>query len=254
MKQLIFMSALTLASAMAGEATAACSGTQITDTAGTHETATATFLASTAAGQWVTIAGLTFTTTAARSNTIMASAFAGLSNGATTGPATAYGTYAGTFTGWTTGAAASNKVTFTNAGYGNVPDIGTITSASSNAIKPSSTTVNGTGAGISLGNLLTGNTVCVGSAGNWQAQEFHKSGGNLIDFKKGASDPVDPTALVGTWSITGTGTAARVNYTYGAPPTYNNAVWDHSNGTYSFCNQLGTETPVIYIKSGQVGC
>lgn len=255
MKQLIFTSALILASAMAGEATAACSGTQVTDAgASTQETAAITFQPM-VKNQTITIAGLTYKVTAnlGRTAAQVADAFKGLANGNTTGSTAGLtgGTYSGTFTGWsTTSTTAGSPRTFYSAPpFGNVTDITTATTGPAITV----VTTQGTN-GTTLSALLTNNTVCVGSAGNWQAQEYHQSGGNLIDFKKGASDPVDPTASVGSWSLSGTGTAARVNYNYGVAPIYNNAVWDHGNGTYSFCNQLGTETPVIYIKSGQVGC
>ena len=255
MKQLIFMSALTLASALTGEAMAACSGAQVLDTAGTHETANTAFTGLTN-GQWVTVGGLTFTATGTRTNAQVAGAYANLGNGATSGPATGLGTYSGTLTGWTTGAAtgtpAANKVLFTNVAYGNVTNITLV--GSTGTVKPSASTTDGTGTGIALGTLLTGNTVCVGSAGNWQAQEFHKSGSDLIDWKKGGSDPIDPRKSVGSWSITGTGAAARVNYNYGVAPIYNDAVWDHGDGTYSFCDQNNNETIASSIKSGQVSC
>jgi hypothetical protein len=64
--------------------------------------------------------------------------------------------------------------------------------------------------------LLTGNTVCGTAAGNTSGnpngrwQEQHVSGGQLIDYKMGASDPKDPTKQVGLWAINGN----TVEYSY----------------------------------------
>lgn len=248
MKQILFTTALIVASAVAGEANAVCSGLQITDTGtGTQEKASVKFRALTA-GQSTTVAGLTFTATTARSDAQVANAYKSLLPGATTGPGVG-GTYSGVLTGWTAASTSNSPRVFTSVLFGNVTDI-VVTSTAT--LKPVVTTTQGAGAP-SMSSLLTGKTVCVGATGNWAAQEFHKSGGDLIDWKKGAGHPTDPTKSVGSWSITGTNTATRVNYTYGAS-TYSNVVWQHNDGTYSFCNQSGNETIPSSIKSGQVGC
>ena len=70
---------------------------------------------------------------------------------------------------------------------------------------------------------LQGHTVCVGSSGNWEAQEEHLAGGLLGDYHSGpnsinaserltANDPAswDPTDRVGTWNTSGN----KVTYTY----------------------------------------
>jgi hypothetical protein len=106
-----------------------------------------------------------------------------------------------------------------------------------------------------LTTLLQGNTVCVPVATQptMTSQEFHQAGGALIDYKRGPSDPVDPTKIVGTWAITGGDRFPSVTYTY--PPsggTYTYSVWDNLNGTHSFCSPnpeiIGT------VISGQVSC
>ena len=252
-KHIIFTSSLIIASALAGEARASCSGIQLTDTGSTSVTESASIIfKNLTRGKAVTIAGLTYTAlpTGTVSATQVSNAFKGLTSGATTGPGTSLGTYSGTLTGWNADSTSSATRAFTSIGTGNVTDITTFTNGSTlgvNITQGSSSTAT------SLGSLLIGNTVCVGTTGHWEAQEFHKSDGNLIDWKKGASDPVDPTKSVGSWSITGTGTSARVNYTYDST-TYSNIVWDHGNSTYSFCNQNGNETMPSYIKTGQGAC
>lgn len=84
---------------------------------------------------------------------------------------------------------------------------------------------------------LSGNTVCVAKGGGgWQNQELHSGGpasGSLIDYKKGPSDPIDPTSTVGTWSISGTGTSTSVTYSYPSGST----------GTYAVCSAQSQPGP-----------
>ena len=104
-----------------------------------------------------------------------------------------------------------------------------------------------------LTTLLAGNTVCVGSANNWQAQEFHQGveRGDLIDWKQGDKSVVDPTAKVGSWNVPVSG--AKVNYTYG-DTTYNDSVYDIGGGSYSFCDQNSNVTIALKIMPKQVSC
>ena len=104
-----------------------------------------------------------------------------------------------------------------------------------------------------LTTLLAGNTVCVGSVNNWQGQDFHKSGGDLIDWKQGTSSVVDPTAKVGSWNVSGADELSKVNYTYGGA-TYNDSVYDIGGGSYSFCDQNSNVTTALKIMPGQVAC
>lgn len=80
---------------------------------------------------------------------------------------------------------------------------------------------------------VSGKTVCAANGGNkWQ--EYHATNFDLIDYKKGPSDPVDKTAKVGTWSTSGTGNGSVVTYNYGSGGTYSYEI--HLNGTqYSLC-------------------
>ncbi len=100
-----------------------------------------------------------------------------------------------------------------------------------------------------LNTTFSNNTVCaMRGADRWQ--EYHRVGGDLIDFKMGPSHAVDPSKKVGTWSVTGSGTAARLAYDYGSGGSYTYQVFDN-NGTYSFCN--GSEM-VVTVRSGQGAC
>ena len=76
-----------------------------------------------AIGSSVTIAGLTYTATAALTSAQVASAYASLAAGAITGSGTANGTYSGTLTGWSSGAVSGSVVNFTSTTAGSVADI-----------------------------------------------------------------------------------------------------------------------------------
>lgn len=80
-----------------------------------------------AAGESVTVAGLTFTAGPMQSLTAteVAEAFASLSDGASTGPSTALGSYSGTLTGFSSGTNTLAALTFTSATpSSNVADLG----------------------------------------------------------------------------------------------------------------------------------
>ena len=82
--------------------------------------------------------------------------------------------------------------------------------------------------GSALTTLVSGNTVCATrGADRWQEQ--HRVGGQLWDFKKGPSDPVDPTSQVGTWAIV----SNDVIHSYTGGPSFTYSI--HGSGPYSFC-------------------
>ncbi|MDD2658798.1 MAG: hypothetical protein PHY54_03835 [Methylococcales bacterium] len=109
-----------------------------------------------------------------------------------------------------------------------------------------------------LAGLLTGNTVCDGSSGNWKGQEWHSgSAGELIDYKHGPSSTNDPSAKIGEWSAAG----GTVTYGYfkdtnnpaAGTATYSYTVWQKADGTYDFCNGGALVTNVT-IQTGQGAC
>ena len=102
-----------------------------------------------------------------------------------------------------------------------------------------------------LATTFTGNTLCM-SRGTERWQEFHQSGGALIDYKKGSNDPIDPTKLVGTWSITGTGSNAMLVHTYGNS-SYSWQVCGVSGGPYTLTGSGGTLTGGT-VLAGQHPC
>jgi hypothetical protein len=108
-----------------------------------------------------------------------------------------------------------------------------------------------------LSALLTNNTVCDATATYdgvvMGIQEEHRNGGELWDFKKGSADPIDPTALVGHWSVSGTGANTVVNYNYlsgdgnGSYRVYANG------GSYDFCNG-SSSVATVTVVGGTAGC
>jgi hypothetical protein len=110
--------------------------------------------------------------------------------------------------------------------------------------------------------LLPGKYVCSKHGGNdWQWQELHvgaagSTSGDLLDYKKGPTDKVDPSKVVGTWAITQQGNTARVTYNYtafGSAGPYAHTVHSNGNGTYSFCGQ-GNQEVVATLQTGTTGC
>jgi hypothetical protein len=89
-----------------------------------------------------------------------------------------------------------------------------------------------------LTSLLSGNSMCQSSPE--VAQEQHVAGGVLQDYKKGPSDPVDPTSTIGSWAVSGSGASTIVTYTYGSNSySYNVFLVSGTAGadgsTYDFC-------------------
>jgi hypothetical protein len=104
-----------------------------------------------------------------------------------------------------------------------------------------------------LRTLLTNITACVGSTPNAQWSEWHNAG-TLVDWKKGRSDPSDPTSTVGTYTIAENGSnGGQVTYTYGSN-SYSYAVQTGSGPVYTFC-PVGSGTALsVTIKPGQGPC
>lgn len=99
---------------------------------------------------------------------------------------------------------------------------------------------------------ISGKTVCA-TLGSQKWQEYHTSGGSLIDYKKGPTHPVDPSKQVGTWGTGGTGGNSLVTYNYGTGGTYSYKI--HFNGgNYTFCGVSGAPTLDVTLLSGQVSC
>lgn len=109
--------------------------------------------------------------------------------------------------------------------------------------------------GAALTALLEGSTVCVPATNQpvMEAQEEHRAGGELWDYKRGPSHAVDPSKRVGTWSVAAdTGRTSSVRYDYGGGKLYSYRVWKNQDGTYSFCST--NPEVVVRIKSGLGPC
>ncbi|MFZ1810534.1 MAG: hypothetical protein WAU04_05035 [Candidatus Nitrotoga sp.] len=103
-----------------------------------------------------------------------------------------------------------------------------------------------------VANAISGKTVCAIS-GSQKWQEYHQSGGNLIDYKKGPTDPIDKTAKVGTWSTSGNGGNSVVTYNYGSGGAYSYKI--HLSGAqYTFCGTSPAPTLDVTLLPGQVSC
>lgn len=111
--------------------------------------------------------------------------------------------------------------------------------------------------GPDLSTLLTGNTACYPAGGPpWTNQELH-SGGNIIDYKKGPSDPVDPSKTIGTYAVTGTDMGV-VTYSYTGGGSFSYEVFGGASlplGNYDFCSGGSPlANGPVKIKSGGGGC
>jgi len=117
-------------------------------------------------------------------------------------------------------------------------------------------TITANGADNQISDHLSGNTVCgtgVGANAGDQWQEWHQSGGALTEYAKGASDPVDPTHDVGSWSTSGMGNNSVVTYSYDGGGNYSFSVHVDDGGTTFFCNG-GAEVAEAFLRSGQQSC
>lgn len=223
-------------------AVCASPATQLTSATGTTETGTVTFNnLNNGGGLSVTVGGLGLTCTSATNAGAVAGFFASLSNGSTGNSLPTGCSKTGSLSGWTSGAASGSSVTFTSVTpNSNVADL-TVSGNPSSAVE-----VQGSP---SLSSSLSLNTVCVGSAGNWQNQEYHAGTGSIIDWKLGTSDPKDPTKTIGSWSLS----VNTVVYSYTGAGSFTYTVWQQTNGSLDFCS--GTSTVVNgTVKAGQGPC
>ena len=71
---------------------------------------------------------------------------------------------------------------------------------------------------LNIKNKVVGNYTCVGTFPHATWNELlsgNANSGNVIDYKLGPTDPIDPTTKVGTYTVSGT-TIGILTYTYGA--------------------------------------
>jgi len=217
-----------------------------------------------AAGQAVTVNGLTFTATAAMTATEVGAAFASIAAGATTGPSTSLGTYSNTFSSdWASGTNSAGVVTFT------AEDEATITDTMATSTAPGRTeTAVITFAALGAGQKATLNGLTFTATAAMTAAQVASAFGGLTS---GDTDGNTTGAALGTYSgtftagfttaawstgatVTTTSTSAYTNATdmviasYGAPdvsvvfdPVSQGLVFTESNGnTVSLATSSGT--------------
>jgi hypothetical protein len=116
--------------------------------------------------------------------------------------------------------------------------------------------------------LLNGRYACVGTFPNATWNERHNgASGPVTDFKKGPSDPVDPSKQVGSFSVTGTSFPGNVQgpgyvtYTYlNGGGTYDYYINNSNNlatttssapaGIYTFCTRTAGTTVDVNVNAG----
>lgn len=92
--------------------------------------------------------------------------------------------------------------------------------------------------------IVVGNYVCVGSYPNAAWNELH-AGGILIDYKKGPKDPVDPSIMVGTYTIAPSAEGGVITYTYNSGSgTYSYHMQPAGGDRYRFCPADGSSQAV----------
>ena len=122
-----------------------------------------------------------------------------------------------------------------------------------------------------LGPLLLNKTVCDATATydtcakhpgpgcivQMGMQEEHRGDGTLWDYKKGSTDPIDPTTQVGTWTVANDNSVnATVSYIYVGPPATTPIPYKvYSTGTgYDFCTVGGSPVASVTLTGIGSGC
>ena len=105
---------------------------------------------------------------------------------------------------------------------------------------------------------VIGKYTCVGASPNASWNEL-LSGGNVVDFKLGAGHPTDPTATVGTYSVSGVNdnaTGGNLNYSYTGGSTFSFNIDTGTGGTaigaspFTFCPVGGGANIVVNVQTG----
>ena len=89
--------------------------------------------------------------------------------------------------------------------------------------------------------VLGNHTVCATNGSeSWQEYHTGTTGGDLVEYALGPSDPVDPTHLEGTWSQSGN----NIIYNYTGGSSYTFELW-LAGGTYYFCDSAGNQIATV---------
>jgi hypothetical protein len=106
--------------------------------------------------------------------------------------------------------------------------------------------------GTDIATLLVGSIACYPTASPYTNQEF-LSGGSITDYKKGPSDPIDPSKVIGTYVIQN-GRNGSITYHYSGGPSYTYTVWGAvpvTSGNYDFC--VGSTPITVRVALGSSG-
>jgi hypothetical protein len=104
--------------------------------------------------------------------------------------------------------------------------------------------------------VVTGKYACAAQSVDRRWNELH-SGGRVIDYKAGPTDPVDPSEDVGSYAIA-PGTPATITYNYGTGGSYTYCViglnGNTGDGTYGFYNVSSSDAFRVRISSSSAPC
>jgi hypothetical protein len=115
----------------------------------------------------------------------------------------------------------------------------------------------GTATAANISALVSGKYACA-MRGDEQWNLLHQGTGfgpaNLQDYKKGPSDPVDPSEVVGTYTIVAGsgGSPDTIRYDYGGGGAYTFVVTPNAStaGTYTYCDTATSGTTAVTISPG----
>ena len=99
--------------------------------------------------------------------------------------------------------------------------------------------------------LLSNRYACA-TRGNESWNELHQSG-TVTDYKRGPTDPVDPSTVVGTYAINNSNGVGQdtITYNYGSGGSFTYSISPSSSalGTYTFCNVSTSEVITVTVSA-----
>ncbi|MFM6992711.1 MAG: flagellar filament capping protein FliD [Rhodoferax sp.] len=170
-----------------------------------------------AAGESMTVGGLTYTATSALSAADLAAAFSSLSAGATTGAGTGKGIYSGSLSGFSTGTVGlGNSVTATSSTPGsNVADLKIAGAAPSNG-SPSVTTVSGNATVTEAATVAFANGLSAGQSVTVAGLKFTATAAVTASQLASAFGALDVGATTGSGTSLGTYSGTLAGFSTGA--------------------------------------
>ena len=122
--------------------------------------------------------------------------------------------------------------------------------------------------GTAIKNLVSGKYACANRNANTKWNEKHLGAGfgpsDFEDYKLGPTNPIDPTKVMGQYTITDNGAApGTIAYRYGTPPTFAGGTFTHQvrpqssgigNISYFWCNVDTGEILAVTINTSGPQC